>query len=331
MSVYTQLSHTQFVHFCQEFGLDFYGATPIVLGVKNSNWFIDTNQGEFVFTLFEERKPHEITKMANILNALKDTLPVACPLKTAQGDFVLQYNNKAILILPKLSGKHPSDDLGGITHFMCQQMGEALAKLHLQLQTLTPPEQYGVALYPWHLVKERECQFMPADEAKLMDDIWTAYAHLPKDLPSGLCHLDLFCDNTLWDFGDCPKLTGLLDFTEVSVETYLMDIAITLNDFCTTWGNANNGETVQFDHQKMTAFIHSYSQIRPLNDDEKKALPTMLAYSATIFWLLRLNVIYQNRQEGRTGENIMIKNPNLMKRLASLHWSNRHQYNEKMY
>lgn len=151
--------------------------------------------------------------------------------------------------------------------------GEALAKLHLQLQTLTPPEQYGVALYPWHLVKERECQAMAADEAKLMDDIWQAYANLPKDMPSGLCHLDLFCDNTLWDFSDCPKLTGLLDFTEVSVEAYLMDIAITLNDFCTTWGNAPNGETVQFSHQKMTAFIDGYNQIRPLSDDEKRHCP----------------------------------------------------------
>ncbi|MEN9494672.1 MAG: hypothetical protein RJA89_915, partial [Pseudomonadota bacterium] len=38
------------------------------------------------------------------------------------------------------------------------------------------------------------------------------------------------------------------------------------------------------------------------------------------FWLLRLNVIYYNRQQGRTGDNIMVKNPDLMKRLASFHW-----------
>ena len=47
----------------------------------------------------------------------------------------------------------------------------------------------------------------------------------------------------------------------------------------------------------------------------------MLAYSATIFWLLRLNVIHHNREQGRTGDNIMVKNPDLMKRLASYHWA----------
>ena len=47
----------------------------------------------------------------------------------------------------------------------------------------------------------------------------------------------------------------------------------------------------------------------------------MLAKAAVIFWLLRLNVIHYNRTEGRTGDNIMVKNPDLMKRLAAYHWA----------
>ncbi len=58
-----------------------------------------------------------------------------------------------------------------------------------------------------------------------------------------------------------------------------------------------------------------------LGEDEKRALPVMLAKAAVIFWLLRLNVIHYNRTEGRTGDNIMVKNPDLMKRLAAYHWS----------
>lgn len=155
-----------------------------------------------------------------------------------------------------------------------------------------------------------------------MNDIWAAYANLPQDLPKGLCHLDMFTDNTLWDFdADLPRLTGLLDFTEVSIEHYLMDIAITINDFCTTWGNATDGESVNFDTDKMQAFLQGYESVRTLTDDEKSALPIMLAYSATIFWLLRLNVIHYNREQGRTGDDIMVKNPDLMKRLASFHWA----------
>ncbi|MDO4894584.1 homoserine kinase [Moraxella sp.] len=327
MSVYTHLSEDEFFAFCGLYGVNFKNAIPIVQGVKNSNWFIQTTTDadddfSYVFTLYEERVPADIEKMATIMHALKDKLPIAAPLvkRTVKGvnigaDCVMRYENKAILVVPKLSGKHPviTDEA------MCEQMGCALATLHDTLKTLQPAEDYGVPLYDWARVKERETAFMPIDEARLMNDIWAAYENLPKDLPKGLCHLDLFADNTLWDL-DAARLTGLLDFTEVSVEHYLMDIAITINDFCTTWGNASDGESVYFDEKKKTALIAGYQSVRPLTADEQDALPIMLAYAATIFWLLRLNVIYYNREQGRTGDDIMVKNPDLMKRLASYHW-----------
>lgn len=329
MSVYTHLSDDEFFAFCGLYGVRFRRAIPIVQGVKNSNWFIqtDTDVGDefsYVFTLYEKRVPDDIMKMATVMHALKDKLPIAPPLikMTAKGndigsDCVMRYENKAILIVPKLAGSHPT----ATDEPMCFEMGVALATLHETLQTLTPAEDYGVPLYDWASVKQRETAFMPIDEARLMNDIWTAYAELPSDLPKGLCHLDMFTDNTLWDFGgERAKLTGLLDFTEVSVEHYLMDVAITINDFCTTWGNATDGESVNFNTAKMTAFIKGYDSVRPLTDNEKSALPIMLAYSATIFWLLRLNVIHYNRISGRTGDSIMVKNPDLMKRLASFHW-----------
>lgn len=331
MSVYTHLSDDEFFAFCGLYGITFKKAIPIVQGVKNSNWFIQTDKDagddfSYVFTLYEERVPDDIIKMATVMHALKDKLPIAPPLVklTTKGshigeDCVMRYENKAILIVPKLSGSHPKQT----TISMCQKMGAALATLHQTLTSLEPAEDYGVPLYDWSRVKQRECAYMPFDEAKLMNDIWTAYANLPDNLPKGLCHLDMFTDNTLWDFSNNDTtLTGLLDFTEVSVEHYLMDIAITINDFCTTWGSAIDGETTNFSHEKMDAFIAGYQSVRPLTTDEKSALPVMLAYSATIFWLLRLNVMYYNREQGRTGGDIMVKNPDLMKRLAAYHWTN---------
>ena len=336
MSVYTQLTTEQFAKFCQNFGVSFARAIPITQGIKNSNWFIQTTDdadGEhsYVFTLFEERPPSDIEKMAVILNQLQGKLPVAAPLaliNAKDGDnkksYVIHYDNKAITLVPCLAGKHPKQT----TQAMCHEIGAALALLHETLQALQPNEDYGVALYPWSEVRDREIQFMPGDEAKLMRDIWQSYTDLPLDtLPKGLCHLDMFADNTLWDLSFTngqqanAKLTGLLDFTEVSVDHYVMDIAITINDFCTTWGDAEQGETVNFDRSKMSAFLKGYESKRVLNFAEKQALPVMLAKAAVIFWLLRLNVIHYNRTEGRTGDNIMVKNPDLMKRLAAYHFS----------
>ena len=327
MSVYTQLTNDQFAAFCQSFGVSFVRAIPITQGIKNSNWFIQTTDDvdgahSYVFTLFEERPPEDIEKMAVILNQLDGKLPVAAPLSLVDSEekcYVIQYDNKAITLVPCLAGAHPEQT----TQAMCHEIGGALAMLHETLQALQPAQEYGVPLYPWSDVRDREMQFMPGDEAKLMSDIWQSYSTLPlASLPKGLCHLDMFADNTLWNLqkGE-ERLTGLLDFTEVSVEHYVMDIAITINDFCTTWGDAEQGERVHFDRSKMTAFLQGYESKRPLNNDEKRALPVMLAKAAVIFWLLRLNVIHYNRTEGRTGDNIMVKNPDLMKRLAAYHWS----------
>ena len=334
MSVYTQLTDDQFAAFCASFGVSFVRAIPITQGIKNSNWFIQTTddaEGDYsyVFTLFEERPPEDIEKMAVILNQLDGKLPVAAPLALVELDaddntdtekrYVIHYEDKAITLVPCLSGAHPQET----TPAMCHEIGAALAMLHETLQALQPAQDYGVPLYPWSEVRDREMQFMPSDEAKLMRDIWQAYADLPlAELPQGLCHLDMFADNTLWNLArDNETLTGLLDFTEVSVEHYVMDIAITINDFCTTWGDAEQGETVNFDRQKMSAFLQGYESKRALTGDEKQAMPVMLAKAAVIFWLLRLNVIYYNRSEGRTGDNIMVKNPDLMKRLAAYHWA----------
>lgn len=341
MSVYTQLTDDQFAAFCQSFGVQFARAIPITQGIKNSNWFIQTtddSDGEhsYVFTLFEERPPADIEKMAVILNQLVGKLPVAAPLALLdsgvesdadiKGDkrYVIHYEDKAITVVPCLAGAHPEQT----TQSMCHEIGESLAVLHATLQQLQPAEDYGVALYPWADVRDREIQFMPSDEAKLMSDIWQSYTDLPlATLPKGLCHLDMFADNTLWDLPlnnsqkSNERLTGLLDFTEVSVDHYVMDIAITINDFCTTWGGAEQGESVDFDRHKMAAFLQGYESKRAMSNEEKQALPAMLAKAAVIFWLLRLNVIHYNRTEGRTGDNIMVKNPDLMKRLAAYHWS----------
>ena len=332
MSVYTQLTDDQFATFCQRFGVSFARAIPITQGIKNSNWFIQTTDDvdgahSYVFTLFEERPPEDIEKMAVILNQLDGKLPVAAPLSlvdSAEKCYVIRYDNKAITLVPCLAGSHPQQT----TQAMCHEIGASLAVLHETLQQLQPAEEYGVPLYPWSDVRDREMQFMPADEAKLMSDIWQSYTNLPlASMPKGLCHLDMFADNTLWNLslnnsqkGE-ERLTGLLDFTEVSVEHYVMDIAITINDFCTTWGMAEQGESVNFDRSKMVAFLQGYESKRMLGEDEKRALPVMLAKAAVIFWLLRLNVIHYNRTEGRTGDNIMVKNPDLMKRLAAYHWS----------
>ena len=142
MSVYTQLTDDQFAAFCQSFGVSFARAIPITQGIKNSNWFIQTTDDvdgtySYVFTLFEERPPADIEKMAVILNQLNGKLPVAAPLAVIEsnssqmdGDdkrYVIHYEDKAITLVPCLAGSHPDQT----TQAMCHDIGAALAMTKL--------------------------------------------------------------------------------------------------------------------------------------------------------------------------------------------------------
>jgi len=167
MSVYTQLTDDQFAAFCASFGVSFVRAIPITQGIKNSNWFIQTTddaEGDYsyVFTLFEERPPEDIEKMAVILNQLDGELPVAAPLALIEDSmgnnensedkrYVIRYEDKAITIVPCLAGAHPQET----TPAMCHEIGAALAMLHETLQALQPAQDYGVPLYPWSEVRDR--------------------------------------------------------------------------------------------------------------------------------------------------------------------------------
>lgn len=311
MSVYTQLSCQDFAYYCAQFGVAFVKAEPIAQGIKNSNWFI-TQEGDdrprFVFTLFEERPVADVLRMTQILEVLDGSVPVARPIKAQESAVILHETKgkarRAITLLPVLDGAHPD----AISASMARTIGQALAQIH---QTLRGKEALGVSLYDWTSVAARESKKMPQEDKALLANVWAhweAFEHLPR----GLCHLDLFADNTLW-VGE--RLSGILDFTEVAVEAYVFDIAITLNDFCTHF----DGDKVDYNETLADALLAGYAQVRALTAKEVDALPCALAYAASIFWLLRLNVIYQNQTQNRTGESISVKDPDLMRRLCAYH------------
>mgnify|MGYP003476532867 FL=1 len=90
----------------------------------------------------------------------------------------------------------------------------------------------------------------------------------------------------------------------------LFDIAITLNDFCTEYPH------VTLNEKKAQAFLSAYEQVRPLSTDEKSCLELYLAMAAARFWMMRLQVAAKNVAEGRTGDDILQKNPLEMRNMV---------------
>jgi homoserine kinase type II len=85
------------------------------------------------------------------------------------------------------------------------------------------------------------------------------------------------------------KLGGVIDFYFAGVDTYLFDLAVTVNDWCI------DDKTGAFIPQKFDAMLASYEAIKPLNSNEKLAWPIMLRAAALRFWLSRLFDFYLPR------------------------------------
>ena len=162
--------------------------------------------------------------------------------------------------------------------------------------------------YWLQVAKELKPTLNPADAILLSEvlGLYDALTAVYPNRPKGFIHSDLFRDNTLFNGN---QLNGILDFYELNKDEFLFDIAITLNDFCTEYPEVHLNEV------KAQAFLAAYETVRPLTDDEKACLEIYLAVAAARFWLMRLQVAQKNTQQGRTGGDILQKNPQEMRNM----------------
>ncbi|MFB2538234.1 MULTISPECIES: homoserine kinase [unclassified Acinetobacter] len=306
MSVYTPLSLAQVQQFASQFALDIVDLKPIQGGIQNTNYFLIAADGtQYVLTLFEQMDADDVASLFPALQQLaKSSLPMALPL-SIDGQAVFTLADKPAQIAPRIYGEHPEPSA---TVGQAQAIGHALATLHMALKDvdLDRENTHGdiwLAETSALLYKE---EMTPAQQ-QLMDTVLTAYQNVQQQYPNrpkGLIHADLFRDNTLYQ-GD--TLSGMLDFFEINRDEFLLDISIAINDFCSDYPN------IVLNDEKYQAFLHGYQQIRPLTDDEQAALPVYLAMAAFRFWMLRLDVARMNRLQGRTGADILQKDPEQMR------------------
>lgn len=310
MSVYTLLTLANVTPWLAGYGLPpAHQLTPIKSGIENSNFFLTLADGrELVLTLFEELDAAEAAFLGPLLAHLDAAgVPVATPLADRDGRQLGTLAGKPAQLAPRVGGQHPQAPDAAV----CAQMGRTLAQLHGALRDypLARPNQHGAAW--WAAVAERQRPGLDAEGQRLLDRLRARHADAltqHPDLPQGLIHGDLFRDNTLFDGA---TLRAVLDFSECSRDHWLLDIAITVNDFCRQWP----ADTP--DPARRHAFLSAYDAVRPLTADEQAALPAFLATAAMRFWLSRLEVAGRNAEEARGGEHVLEKNPQEMRDLAA--------------
>lgn len=300
MSVYTPLSLEEVQAFAEPYGLAVIDLIPIQGGIQNTNYFlVDQSQKQYVLTVFEELDAEGAGELVPVLDCLGEAgVPVAVPLKHS-GQAIHTIADKPAQIAPRLMGEHPED----ASIIQVQAIAQAQAKLHLALQGFPLERDFNRNHQYWSDVAEQLKPQMNAQDQELLAQVFQQFAAITQqhpDRPTGFIHSDLFRDNTLFE-GD--QLQGILDFYELNQDEWLFDIAISINDFCTAYPQA------YLDSAKADAFLAAYQSIRQLTVDELACLNIFLAMAACRFWSMRLQVAQKNAEQGRTGDDILQKDP----------------------
>jgi homoserine kinase type II len=282
MAVFTEVSEDEARALLKSLGLgELRELRGIQGGIENTNYFLTSDQGRYVLTLFERLSVEQLPFYLHLMKHLAQRgIPVPDPAADKSGDILHQVCGKPAAVVNRLAGHSELEP----TAQHCAQVGEMLARMHLAARDYNR-HQPNLRGLPWwnETVPVVLPHLDPAQAALLQGELAfqnhvaasSAYAALPR----GPVHADLFRDNVMFEDG---RLTGFFDFYFAGVDTWLFDIAVCLNDWCISL------PTGQHDGERANAFLAAYQQARPLAAAERRLLPAMLRAGALRFWISRL-------------------------------------------
>ncbi|MFW7342779.1 homoserine kinase [Pollutimonas sp. H1-120] len=293
MAVFTPVSDSDASELLARYMLgDLVSLRGITAGIENTNYFLATTQGEYVLTLFEvlthEQLPFYIELMHHL--AMKG-IPVPHPQTLRDGTRLTTLHGKPCAIVSRLSGGYEPDP--GAAH--CALAGETLARAHLAGADFGIRQPNLRGLPWWQETVPKVLPFLSRSQTALIQqtlDEQTRFAATAayKALPLGPAHCDLFRDNVLFDGTfDMPRMGGFIDFYFAGCDTWLFDVAVSVNDWCI---ERNTGV---FDDEKLHAWLDAYGRVRPFTAEEEQAWPTLLQAAALRFWVSRLFDFYLPR------------------------------------
>jgi homoserine kinase type II len=279
MAVYTEVSFEDLERLLEQYDigqpLSFKG---IAEGIENSNFYLQTDRGAFILTLYEKRVAAEdLPFFIGLMEHLAER-GVHCPLpvKTRDGKALVMLNRRSAAIVTFLTGialRRPD-----ATH--CAAAARALAGLHKAQDGFAMVRRNALGPSGWRPLAEA------IHGADIIEDRLTALingsldelvAGWPANLPGGVIHADFFPDNVLF-VGN--EVGGVIDFYFACNDGFVYDLAIMLNSWCFELDGS-------FNITKGQALINAYRQQRPLSEEEIAALPILMRGAALRFLLTR--------------------------------------------
>jgi homoserine kinase type II len=282
MAVYTEVTAEELYALLQRYDIGSLSAFKgIAEGVENSNFFLGTDRGQYILTLYEKRvSASDLPFFLGLMEHLAES-GVTCPTPVHDREGLVLQELAArpaaiVTFLPGYALKKPS-----AAH--CFALGSALATLHQAGLGFALKRPNTLSLPGWTKLfaqiggtADELAGGMSAAVERELEGLARAW---PQDLPEGIIHADLFPDNVFFLDG---KLSGVIDFYFACNDILAYDIAICLNAWCFETDHA-------FNVTKARALFRGYTSIRELGGDEVAALPVLARGSALRFLLTRIH------------------------------------------
>ncbi|MDQ3188234.1 MAG: homoserine kinase [Pseudomonadota bacterium] len=295
MAVFTALSRAEVNAFLSHFAIggliDLQG---IRTGIENTNYFVTTDRGCYVLTVFERLTSQQLPFYLQLMRHLSGKgLPVPEPQPTRAGALVAELRAKPAALVTRLPGTATTNPSAK----QCASVGNFLARMHLAGQDFEPFQPHLRGIGWWKSIVPKLKPHIPhdvmnalAEELIYQDSFFRSVAF--EKMPSGPIHADLFRDNVLLTGGSdepADQIGGVIDFYFAGCSIWLFDLAVTMNDWCIVHASG------EFDIVRAQALLDAYHAVRPLTDVEQESWRTALRAAALRFWISRLYDFYLPR------------------------------------
>lgn len=287
MAVYTEVSRAQAEALAQQLHLGAVRSLdPIGSGIENTNYFLGTEQGEWVLTLFERLTADQLPFYLELMRHLAQRgLPVPEPRTDERGHLCHALAGKPAAVVNRL----PGAPVSAPDAHHADQVGATLARMHQAVADF-PLLQPNLRGLDWWLAAAPSVRpHLESEAAALLDAELAFQQHLAgsptfAQLPRGAVHADLFRDNALFDgLPGRERLCGVFDFYFAGVDSFCFDLAVAINDWCI------DDDSGHLDETRANALIAGYRAEREPSGVEWRLLPAMRRAAALRFWLSRLS------------------------------------------
>lgn len=300
MSVYTNLTKRNLKEILKRYHIGnvrtFSGISD---GITNSNFYLNTTQGEYVLTIFEDINENKAKRYLELMSFFSNN-NLCSPMiqRTSSDNFISIYKGKPLAIMQKLEGETVKKS----NIKLCKSLGCTIAQFH------KTSLDYNKSIKNSRDIKwidksiKRVKSHLSTNQVELLIEAKAIYKRFFNyKLPTGIIHSDLFKDNVLHKNN---KVLGIIDYYYSFTGPFIYELAVIINDWCVKPDGT-------IDSIKYHNLIEGYNSIKSLTTKENKYIKEALIAAALRFYLSRLlDMIFP-----KVGEITHIKDPLIFEKI----------------